>query len=158
MGNKGNALADRFEVANAEFVKVLEGIKDEQWSRPCAGEQWPVGVTAHHIAEDHGVLSGLINTIATGGQLPPIDAAGLNAMNADHAQRAAGVTRAETVALARSEGEKASEMLRGLSDEQLAKTGALPTMGGEISAAQLAENILIGHIGMHLPSIRQATT
>lgn len=158
MGSKGNALADQFQTANSEFMNLIEGLNDDQWERPCPGEQWPVGITAHHVAEDHGVLAGLINTIATGGKMPPIDAAALDAINADHAQRAVGAMRADTVALARSEGEKAAGLLRSLSDDQLAKTGALPAVGGEISAAQLAENILIGHIGMHLPSIRQATS
>lgn len=156
MATRGEDLAARFEQANAQFVTTIDSLSDEQWKQACAGEQWPVAITAHHVAEDHGILAGLINTIASGGQLPPIDADGLNAMNADHARRATGVARAETVALARSEGEKAAAMLRGLSDDQLAKTGVLPAVGGEVSAAALAENLLIGHIGMHLPSIKEA--
>ena len=158
MASKGEDLADRFEKANTEFIATVSGLSDEQWKAPCAGEQWPAGVLAHHVAEDHGVLAGLINTIATGGQLPPIDAKALDAMNAEHAQRAAGVSRDETVALAKSEGTKAAALLRSLSDEQLERTSPFGVTGGDISAEQIAENILIGHMGMHLPSIRAAVS
>ncbi len=158
MATKGQDLADQFEQANAEFVKTIESLTDEQWKRACAGEEWPVGTTAHHVAEDHGVLTGLIKTLASGGTLPPIDAEALNGINADHARRAAGVSREETIALAQSGAQGAVSMLRGLSDEQLAKSAMFPAAGGEVNAQQLVENILIGHIGMHLPSIKQATS
>ena len=156
MGSKGQGLAEQFERANAEFVQTLEGLSDDQWKRVCAGEEWPVATTAHHVAEDHNVLTGLIKTLATGGQLPPIDAEALNGINAEHAKRVVGVTREETIALARSAGQEAAAMVRDLSDEQLAKSAMFPAAGGEVTAGQLIENILIGHIGMHLPSIKDA--
>ncbi len=160
MATKGADLAERFEQTNAGFIKALERLTPEQWSKQCAETGWPVGVTAHHVAEDHAVLSQLIGGIASGATLPPTTAAALDAMNAEHAQRAANVTRDETVALARTNGVQAVQTLRGLSDEQLQNTIGMPVPGGSqpMTAEWVAENILIGHMAMHLPMIEQAVS
>ncbi|MEX1103846.1 MAG: DinB family protein [Dehalococcoidia bacterium] len=160
MASKGADLATRFEAANADFIQKIEGLSPEQWSKPCAETGWTAGVTAHHVAEDHAVLAQLIGGVASGASMPPITAQALDAMNAEHAQRAANVTRDETLQLARTNGAQAAQMLRGLSDEQLQNTITFATPAGDqtMTAAAVAQNVLIGHIGMHLPMIESAVS
>jgi hypothetical protein len=158
MASQGDDLATRFEQANAEFVRVISTLTPEQWSKQCPGEGRTVGVVANHVAEDHGVLAGLILGVAQGGEFPLITPEALNQINAEHAVRAANVSRDDTVTLARDEAAKAIAMLRGLSDEQLARSSILSAVGGAMSCAQVAENILIGHIGMHLSTIQQGAS
>jgi hypothetical protein len=160
MASKGADLAIRFEAANDNFVRKLEALTPEQWTKPCVEVGWPVGVTAHHVAEGHATIAQLVGGVGTGAALPPITREMLDANNAEHAQRAAGVTRAETVQLARTNGAQAAQVLRGLSDAQLQATAQLPGPAGPqaMSAESIAENILIGHIGMHLSMIDQTVS
>jgi hypothetical protein len=157
MGDKGVDLAVQFEAANAGFIELIEGLTAEQWAAECTGEGWTANVVAHHIAESHQSLANLINTIANCGQVPVITADFVNGLNADHAERAAECRKDETLDLARAGGAQAASMLRTLSEEQLARTAVMPAAGGEVDAATLSEVLLIGHIGMHLESIKAAT-
>lgn len=152
--SKGAELAERFEQTNADFVSKLEGLSDEQWAKTCEETGWSVGVTAHHVAEDHAVLAQMIGGVASGAKVPPITSEALDSMNAEHAQRTAGVSRNETIQLARTNGAQAAQMLRGLNDEALQNTIGLPA--GQVTAEWVTENILIGHVGMHLPMIENA--
>ena len=154
MGAIGEQLASRFEASNTELITRVESMTDSEWAHPTAVEGWPAGVTAHHVAEAAASLTGLVQTVAQGGQLPPITMDMLNAGNAEHALRAANVTREETAALLRTNGEAAAKMLRSLSDEEFARTGVLPAMGAPMSAQQFAENVLIGHMNMHGANIK----
>lgn len=160
MATKGADLATRFEAANADFIRKIEGLSPEQWSKLCVETGWPVGVTAHHVAEDHGVLAQLVGGVASGAAVPGITSEMLEAMNAEHAQRAANVTRDETIQLARTNGVQAAQVLRSLTDEQLQKTLEMPTPAGPqpMSAESIAANVLIGHINMHLPMIEKAVS
>ena len=155
MASTGESLAEKFEATNNELLSVVEGLSDHQWRMPCADEGWPVGVTAHHLAESLGRVTGLVQALASGAQLPAITMDSLNEGNAEHAVRAASVTRAETAKLLSDNIAAGAAMLRGLNDSQFAGTAALPF--GEMSAAQIVEGIMIGHAGMHLQGIRAAT-
>ena len=155
--SRGEDLATQFEATNASVIAAVDSLSEAQWGSLSAAENWSNAVVAHHIAVDHEAIAGLVQSIATGGTVPPLDMDALDAINAEHAVEAATCTKEETLALLRAGGASAAAMLRGLSDEQLDTTGSLPLMGPDpISAAQLAENILVGHMNMHLESLQSA--
>lgn len=156
MATLGESLATKVEATNNELLELLEGLTDEQWRMKCAGEGWAVGVTAHHVAESLGALTGLIQALAAGAQIPAISMADLDLGNAEHAVRAGAVTRQETARLLRDNITAGSAMLRGMDDSQFAGKATLPL--GEMTAAQIVEAIMIGHAGMHLSGIRTATS
>ena len=156
MGTKAEALAKQFEAKAQEAAAVLEKVSDADWKKVTEAEKWSVGVTAHHVAGSHEPIAGMIQTIATGGKLPEgftMDA--LHQMNAKHAQEHANCTKAETIALHKKGAAAATAVVRGLSDEQLAKTGTL--LGGmpPMSVEQVVTGILINHIDDHFGSIRK---
>ena len=155
---KGADLATKFEATNEDFINRIQGLTDQQWAKECEETGWSVGVTAHHLAESHATLGQLIAGVASGNSVPPITPDMLNTINAEHAQRAANVTRNETLQLARTSGAQAAQILRGLTDEQLQRTLEMPGPSGPASmtAESITENILIGHMGMHLPMIDRA--
>ena len=157
MGSKGEALASEFETANDELVKTLSGLSDEQWNKKCESETWPVGVTAHHIAASHQVVFGLVSLLASGGAMPAISPGMLDGMNAQHAADFANVGRDETIQVAKTSGAQVASQLRAIPDEGLSNTADMPTMGGKVSAEQMAQSILIGHVKVHLESIKGAT-
>lgn len=153
MGKRGQALADRFEQANKEMTTTVERCSDAQWKTKTSGETWSVGVVAHHVAEGHGAIAGLIQKIATGQPLPPLTMDMLHQMNAAHAKQHANCTKEETLALLRKNGATAASTVRGLSDEQLDRSA--PVLGGPpMTAQQMVERVLIGHIQEHHGSIR----
>ena len=77
-------------------------------------------------------------------------------MNAEGAAADAARPKAEVLAQVRAEGARAEAYLRGLSDEQLRRTGVPPWGGDPVPAEALAEQILVGHPEGHLASLRQA--
>ena len=157
MTTTGETLAQHFDAANSQIIQKVGALPDESWDLT-APEGWPVGVTVHHIAESYEGLAGMVQTIATGGQFPPLTQEMLDKGNAQHAIRAAGVTKAETLQLLHEWGRVAAAMLRSLTDEQLATTAPMPLAGQqEMSAAEVAESVLIGHGKTHFAGV-EATT
>ena len=157
--SRGEELAAQFEATNASMIAAVDSLSEAQWGALSAAENWSHAVVAHHVAVDHEAIAGLVQTIATGGAVPPLDMAALDAINAEHAVEAANCTKEETVALLRASGTAAADMLRGLSDAQLETTATLPLMGPDpVTAAQLAENVLVGHVNVHMESLQSAAS
>src|SRR5690242_4869570 len=117
-------------------------LTDEQWRLVTTAEGWTVGVTAHHVASTYESLAGLVNLIATGGDVPAIAMEMIDAANARHAVEYANVSKAETLELLRRDSAAAVSLLRGLDDAQLARTAPMAFAGGASwSAADVAERV-----------------
>lgn len=159
MGARSDALAKRFEQANDGLIAIVEGLTSAQWSAPGGTAGWPVGVTAHHLAAYHAILADCVATVAAGRPLPALTGEMIDELNARHADEHRHCTKAETLELLRREGAAAAVVVRGLSDEQLDRTAVIPWEGGPaVSAQQLIERKLIGHIEEHLAGIRAVAT
>jgi uncharacterized damage-inducible protein DinB len=155
VSSRAAQLTASFERANDALIDAIEGCSEQQLRAECAGEGWPVVVTAHHVALAYPAIAGLVQAIATGQPLPPLTAQQLDAINAKHAEECADVSREETVAVLRREGAAAAEIVRGLDNAQLDRTAAIVLVGGETwSAADTIERVLIGHALDHGQSIR----
>jgi hypothetical protein len=137
---------------------VLEGLSEDQWQNQLDGEGWPIGVGVCHIAEHYSNLALLVDIAANGKPIPdwaPRSSDDLDKLNAEIAARNAGRGRREAMEMLSSNATRAASEIRGLSDEQLDRKFTLP-IGGEFTVEQIAQMMLIGHIGMHAPSIQQA--
>ena len=155
MGERAQALANRFDETNREIISTVEKCSDAQWRTKCAGENWSVGVVAHHVAGGHAGIARIVETLAAGQPLPPMTMEMLDQVNAQHAQEQANCTKQETLELLRKNGASAVATVRGLSDEQLQKSGTLMA-GRSMSVEQVIEGVLVGHVKGHLDSIRSA--
>ena len=155
MGAKGEALAKQFEAKAQEATAVLEKLSDADWKKVTAAEKWSVAVTAHHVAMAHEGIAGIIKTVASGQSMPNFTMDMLNEMNAKHATEFAGVTKADTVALHKKNAAAAAAVVRGLNDDQLAKSGKVLAEAPPMSAEQIVTGILINHIDDHYGSIRK---
>lgn len=155
MGARAERLAEQVEAANVDVIAFVERCSDEQWRAVlCAGESWPVGVTAHHIAASHTGIAGLARLIANGPPVPEVTQAWIDERNARWSHEFAGCTRVAVLALLGSGGIEAAEIVRGLSDEYLERSAVV--LGNTMSAQQVIESILIGHPRGHLESLRAA--
>ena len=158
MSTRAADLAAKLDEANAAVIEAVESSSEADWQRVTSSEGWSVGVTARHIAASHLPIMGLIELVATGGEVPPVTMEMFHASNAQHAQEHAACTREEVLEILRRDGKAAADKLRGLSDEQLDRTASMAFAGGaEMSAVQLVEMILLGHPVQHLESIKAAT-
>ncbi len=155
MGTKAEALAARFEAASKELASKIEGISDADWHGTTPQEGWTAAACAHHAAGSSGPISMMAQAAAKGTEMPPITPDGLNQMNADHAKEFANVSKADTLALLRETTPPAAAVVRGISDDELLKKAMLP-LGMELSAEQIIEMVLIGHLQGHGASMAAA--
>jgi len=157
MGARAEQLAKKFDESCAEFNRVVEGLSDADWTKVTSAEKWPVGVVAHHLAEGHANVGGLIHLVAKAQPLPGLTWEIIHANNAKHAKEKASVTKAEALALLKANGGKVSSLVRGLSDAELDRSASVLAGMPALTAAQAIEGILINHVKEHLGSIRATT-
>jgi len=155
MGAKSEALAKQFEVKAQEATAAMEKLSDADWKKVTAAEKWTVGVTAHHVAGSHEAIAGIIKTVASGQSVPNFTMDMLNGMNAQHAKDFAACTKADTIALHKKGVAGAAAVVRGLSDDQLAKSGKVLAEMPVMTTEQVVSGILINHIDDHFGSIRK---
>jgi uncharacterized protein (TIGR03083 family) len=156
MGAKTEALAKQFEGKARDAVATLEKLGDTDWKKVTAAERWTVGVTAHHLAGGLEAVAGIVTGIVSGGpSRGNFTRAMLDAMNAQHAKEHADCRRAETLALFQKGAATASTVVRGLNDDQLAKSGTVFTDAPPMTAERLIMLGLLGHIDDHMGSIRK---
>lgn len=154
MGERAQALADRFDAANDDLIAVVNRLTDVQWKAECAREGWSVGVTAHHVAAWYDGTVWLIQAVANGLTEAPMTAEQLHRENAQHARQHAGCTRQETAEFLRRDGAKVVEAIRSLQDEHLDRRVKLHA--GEMTLERAIEFLLVDHVADHLRSIRDA--
>lgn len=156
MGAKTEELARQVDGKARDAVATLERLGDADWKKVTAAERWTVGVTAHHLAGGLEAVAGLVTGLVSGGpSRGAFTRAMLDGLNARHAKEHADCTRAETLALFRKGAATASAVVRGLSDDQLAKSGTVFTDAPPMTAEQLIMLGLVGHIDEHMGSIRK---
>ena len=156
MGSRSEALAKQFEAKVQEAVAVFEQLSAADWNKVTEAEHWTVGVTAHHVASALEPVAGMVTAIVSGQSPGHFTRAMLDEMNARHAQEHAHCTRVETIALVKKGAAAAARVVRGLYDDQLAKSGTVFTDAPPMTAEQLVTGGLITHIDTHVGSIRKA--
>jgi len=156
MGAKTEALARQFEGKARDAVATLEKLGDADWKKVTAAERWTVGVTAHHLAGGLEAVAGIVTGLVSGGpSRGTFTRAMLDEMNDQHAKEHAGCTRAETLALFQNGAARAFAVVRGLNDDQLARSGTVFTDAPPMTAEQLIMLGLLGHIDEHMGSIQK---
>jgi len=155
MAGKAEALAKQFETKVQEATGVLDRLSDADWKKTTSSEKWTVGVVAHHMAGSHEGIAGIIKAVAAGQSMGNFNMQMLHDMNAKHAQEHAAATKAETIALHKKNAAAAAAVVRGLSDDELAKSGKVLAEAPPMSAEQIVTGILINHIDDHFGSIRK---
>jgi DinB superfamily len=156
MGARAEQLANTFEQACRDFNVLVERLTDAEWKKITTAEKWPVGVVAHHVAQGHAGIMGILQSVAKGQSIPNVTMDMIHDMNAKHAKEHANATKVVTLELLQTNGAKAAAAVRGLSDADLERSGTVLTGVPPMSAAQVIEGILINHLNEHMGSIRAA--
>jgi hypothetical protein len=154
MGVKSEGFAKELENEVQETIATLEELGDGDWTMVTEGEKWSVGVTAHHVAGSLEPVSNLVKAVVAGQALELTNEM-LDEMNAKHAREHAKCTKKETIELFKKGAAIAVAVIRGLSDDQLAKSGIFLAGVPPMTAEQLITMGLLGHIAEHFGSIRK---
>jgi hypothetical protein len=155
MGAKGEAFAKQIEAKAKEAAAVIEKLTEADWRKVTEAEKWTVGVTAHHLAGGLEAVAGIVSGIVAGHAPGNFTMGMLDQMNAQHAKEHANCNKAETAALLKKGAATAAAVVRGLSDDQLAKSGVVFTDAPPMTAEQLVQRGLVSHIDEHFGSIRK---
>jgi len=157
MSQRTKELVARFTGFNNEFIAFVDNCSDEDWRKVCSGEGWTVGVVAHHVAAGHFGAIDFVRMIVAGEAIPEITMEAIDQMNAQHAKEHTNCTREEVLALLRKNGSAFAGYLEGLSEADLGRTGYLAAIGGDFSAQQLIEMVILQSGGEHLDSMKAVT-
>ena len=157
MSTRADELVKLFERAVGELRITLERCSAEDWLKRCPDEERSVGVVAHHVAGGLHAQIFWLQTVADGGELPPITAEMIDETNASHAIRHAHHSKEETLAVLQRNSAEGIAAIGALSDEQLARTGWMPLFGERpLTAEEIVRFVMIRHIIQHTRSIRAA--
>jgi uncharacterized damage-inducible protein DinB len=155
MASRAESLADRFEQAVAEFASTIERIPDDKWTTKDGPEGWTVAGVAQHVSGQFPLEMEYITAAAEGKPLPPYTWDDINARNENRADKNSAASKADVLRELRTGAASTAAYVRGLSDDQLDRTGQLALAGGAtVSAQQLIEGgVLIDHVLGHLKSL-----
>jgi hypothetical protein len=157
MSQRVKELTERFEAFNNEIIGFVENCSDDKWRKTCSGEGWTVNVVARHIAASHYGALGLVKMIVSGETLPELTTEAIDQGNVKHAKKHADCTKDEVLGYLNKNCEAIAAYLTGLNDEGLDRYARLALTGGDISAQQFIESIIIQSGNEHLNSMKAAT-
>jgi hypothetical protein len=154
MKTQGEQLAATYLQAVQRFIATVEGCTEAQWAALTADEGWTVAAVAHHIAANLLGTAGAVQLIVNGVPMPSMGFAEIDAANAREAEEFAFCGKGEVLDQARRDAPAVAGILRGLSDEQYERTGTVPALDDRsVTAAEMAEMAVLGHVQDHLRSI-----
>lgn len=153
MGQENDALARKIADGVEEVIALVNSCPDAKWTAKTSAEGWGVNATAMHLAGHLGA-AGIAQAIASGGALPPMSMADIDAGNAANAAGHASCTKAQVIEELRKGAADATAMIRSWTDEQSARKANL--FGQDATPGQVIEMVVLHGLQEHGGSIRAA--
>jgi hypothetical protein len=151
------ALAERLErgaEALAEFAATLTAA---EWAMRLPGDGRKIGVVVHHVASVYPLEIQLALKVADRHRITGVTMGDVHTMNAKHAADFDAVDRAAAVDLLRRNSSAAADVIRGLTDEQLAHAERVSLYAdAPVTCQFVLEDHAVRHSYHHLSGIRQA--
>ena len=116
---QANLLADRLEQGARALAELASGLSESEWQTRTPHDGRKVGVMVHHVGNMYPIEMQIAQKIAAGEAVVGVTMADVDAINADHARKQEGVTKAEALEFLRTNSEAAAAAIRRLSDEEL---------------------------------------
>ena len=154
MTSRAQDLADKIEAFNRDVINCVRDCTEADWVKTCAAEDWPLGVVARHLGDGHYRVGELARLIIKGEALPEWTMEEIVQMGNDHARQHAACTKEEVLSILEKNGRALTEYVAALSEDDLDARGTLALLGGDISAQQILEMLVLHSGGDHLKSMR----
>ena len=114
------AYAADIEAARDRLVSFVSSCADREWrAAPLDGDPRPVAVVVDHVAHAYEYMAGWISQLVAG-QPTEVSSQTVDTLNAQHAQAAAAVTKAEVTEHLRRSGDAISRLVASLHAADLA--------------------------------------
>ncbi len=156
MSQRAKDIADKIKVFSEEVIAFVENLNEEQWTKACEWEDWPVGATVYHMGAGHLAISDMAKIIIRGEDLPPLTMDPINAMSKKQALDHVDCTKDEALQALRENGANMVAFTAGLSDDELDRKGSMPAFGGEVTTEQLIRFVIFDSAAQHFESIKAA--
>ena len=153
--SRARQLADRLQAFNDDVTATVQALSPEQWLRTCR-EDWPVGVTARHIAVGHYDIIEFVRMIVRDNRLPEFTEEEVRQAANEHAQKHADCTQQEVLDLLRENAASLIDFVSGLRDDELEQRAYLSLAGQKVSAENFIREVVLNSGGEHLESIKAA--
>ena len=122
-GRSAEQYAAEIDAARDRLIAFVESCTADQWkATPLQGDPRPVGVVTDHVAHAYEYLAGWMRQILSGETLT-VDSDTVDALNAEHAAGATGLTKAEVAEHLRRSGTAVSALVTGCTAEDLKAGG-----------------------------------
>ncbi len=154
MSARIEALTRKIEAFNQDMMAVVRSCSNEDWRKVCQAEDWSVGVVARHVGDGHYRVVELAKMIISGAPLPEWSMEDVVKMGNDHARKHANCTKEEVLSILEANSSALAAYLASLTDDELDRKGPMALIGGEVSAQQILEMLILHSGGEHLESIR----
>jgi DinB family protein len=157
ISHRAGLLADRIEEGARGLAAFAEGLSDAEWLTPVSGsDSRSVGIVVHHVASVYPVEIDLARAIAAGTAVTEVTWEVVAELNAKHAGESAGVTKAATLELLRTNSRAAATVVRGFTDEELDRAAPFSlSFGAPVTAQFVIEDHALRHSWHHLWKIRK---
>lgn len=156
MSQRAKDIAEKVKVFSEEVIAFVENLNEEQWTKVCQWEQWPVGATVYHMGAGHLAISDMARMIIRGEDLPPLTMDQVNAMSKKQALDHVDCTKAEALQTLRENAANMVAFTSGLSDDELDRKGSMPAFEGEVTTEQLIRYVIFDSAAQHFESIKAA--
>ncbi len=157
MSARSNALADRLEQGAQALADLANGLTDQAWQARIPKDGRKVGVVVHHVANMYPIEIQLAQALAAGQPIAGVSWDDVHAINAAHAGEHDTVTKAEALALLRSNSAAAAVTIRALSDAELDRAAAVSlNSDAPLTCQFFLEDHAVRHSFHHLARIRAA--
>ncbi len=156
MSARIDALTQKINSFNQDMIDFVRQCSDADWRKVCKAEDWPVGVVARHVGDGHYRVVELAKMIIHGDPLPEWSMENVIQMGNDHARAHADCTKEEVLSILEANGRSLSDYIASLTEDDLDRKGKMTLIGGEVSAQQILEMLILHSGGEHLESIRNA--
>ena len=111
---------------------------------------------SNKIVVYHSKLHSYWNAIVKGKELPPLTMDQIVDKANQSAREHANCTKTEVLELLQEKSAETVDFYAGLRDDELDRKASMPAFGGEVSAEQLAEYVILLSAAQHLKSMKTA--
>jgi len=152
-----NALAERLEQGASALEAIAAALTHDEWRVAVPHDGRKVGVVVHHVASMYPLEIQLAGALAEGKAIEGVAWSDVHALNGKHAADHDEVTRAESIALLRTNSATAAAAVRGFTDEQLDRAAPVSlNSDAPLTCQFFIEDHALRHSYHHLARIRSA--
>ena len=155
MSKRSYELARRLELGALALEAFASSLTEFEWQSrlPRDGRKMVV----HHVATVYPLEIELAQTLAKGQAVEGLTMDVIDKMNADHAKKFDGVTKAETIELLKENSAAAAAAIRALTDVELDQAAPVSLYANALLTCQFVlEDHAVRHSFHHLGKIRAA--